>query len=133
MRVLIVDDDPSTSKLLLKYLRQLGDCEPVNNGHDALSLFRKSFRESYSFDLICLDINMPGMDGHQTLIEIRNIEHEEGLHIGEGTKILMISALDDDDSIMESFMKLCDGYLTKPIKKKELLRKLEEIELLSPA
>lgn len=132
MRILVVEDDAVAAKLMLKYMEQLGECDWVADGHEALRAIRQSYRENYPFDLICLDIMMPGLDGYATLTEIRNVEREEGLQIGEGTKILMVSGLEDEGSILKSFMKLCDGYLIKPVDEKQLLNKLEDIELLSP-
>ncbi len=131
MRILVVDDDPSSASLLIRYLNDVGDCDLAMNGREAVRLFQKSFKENYPFDLVCLDIMMPKGDGHETLTAIRKIEEEEGIQIGEGSKVLMVSALDDSDTILKSFMELCDGYLAKPIKKKLLFAKLREIELLS--
>ena len=132
MRILVVDDDSATAMSMIRYLQEVGDCDLAQDGDDAIKAFRGSFREAYPFDLICLDILMPKIDGHQTLARIRQIEREEGVQIGEGVKVLMVSACDDEDSILRSFMKLCDGYLTKPVKKKQLLEKLREIELFGP-
>lgn len=131
MRILIVDDDYSTSKLLARYLAAVGECEIVSNGEIAIDLFKRSYCEKYPFDLICLDIMMPEMNGHETLQEIRKIENDEQVQIGEGVKVLMVSALSDDDTVLRSFMELCDGYVVKPLNREDLYEKLQEIELLN--
>lgn len=131
MRILIVEDDADTGRLLTKYLEPIGDCDLAVNGKEAVRSFRKSFREKYPFDLVCLDILMPELDGLDTLHAIRKVEERECVQIGEGCKVLMISALSDDNTIFTSFMRLCDGYVVKPIDKKQLFSKLAEIELLS--
>ncbi len=130
MRVLIVEDDHDAGRLLSTHLNPLGECEVVENGNQAVAAFRKSFRERYPFDLVCLDIMMPQKDGHQTLKELREIEQVEGLLVGEGSKVLMTSALSDNKNILQSFMELCDGYLVKPFSKRDLLDKLREIEVI---
>ncbi len=131
MRILIVEDDADASRLLTKYLEPIGDFDFAVNGKEAVRSFRKSFREEYPFDLVCLDIMMPELDGLDTLHAIRKVEEREGVQIGEGCKVLMISALSDDNTIFTSFMRLCDGYIVKPIDRKQLYSKLAEIELLS--
>ena len=130
MRILIVEDDLDASRLLSKYLEPIGECEVVPNGQEAINVFRKSFREGYPFDLICLDIMMPKMNGHETLKKIRHIEKEEKVQIGAGAKIIMVSSLSDGDTILKSFLELCDGYVVKPVEKKSIYDKLREIDLI---
>ena len=131
MRILIVDDDPIAARLLAKYLNRVGESDIAPNGREAVRLFKRSFTENYPFDLICLDILMPKMNGHDTLREIREIEHHESVRIGEGVKVIMVSAMHDDNTILQAFMELCDGFVAKPVDRKALFAKLEEIELLS--
>ena len=131
MRILIVDDDADFSRLISKYLTPFGECEVAVNGQDAIESVKLAFEEAHPYDFICLDIMMPNLDGQDALKKIRDLENEKGLMAGEGAKILMITAMDDDDSRLVSFLRLCDGYLTKPLQKKELFEKLREIELIN--
>ena len=131
MRILIVDDDVDCSRLISSYLTPFGECEVAVNGHDAIESVRLAFEEEHPYDLICLDIMMPSLDGQGALKKIRDIEKEKGICVGEGAKIIMITALDDDDQILVSFLRLCDSYLTKPFQKEDLFEKLREIELIS--
>ena len=131
MRILIVDDDADFSRLISKYLTPFGECEVAVNGQDAIESVKLAFEEAHPYDFICLDIMMPNLDGQDALKKIRDLENEKGLRAGEGAKILMITAMDDDDSRLVSFLRLCDGYLTKPLQKKELFEKLREIELIN--
>lgn len=131
MRILIVDDDADFSRLISKYLTPFGECEVAVNGQDAIESVKLAFEEAHPYDFICLDIMMPNLDGQDALKKIRDLEKEKGIRVGEGAKILMITAMDDDDSRLVSFLRLCDGYLTKPLQKKELFEKLREIELIN--
>ena len=131
MRILIVDDDADFSRLISQYLTPFGECEVAVNGQDAIESVKLAFEEAHPYDFICLDIMMPNLDGQDALKKIRDLENEKGLRAGEGAKILMITAMDDDNSRLVSFLRLCDGYLTKPLQKKELFEKLREIELIN--
>lgn len=131
MRILIVDDDIDFSRLLSKYLSPFGECEVSVDGVDAFESVKLAFEEAHPYDLICLDIMMPNLDGQDALKKIRDIEQEQGIRVGEGAKIIMITAMDDDDHRLVSFLRLCDGYLTKPLQKEDLFEKLREIELLN--
>jgi len=133
MRALIVDDDVHASKLLLKHLKKIAkfDVDIASSGQQAVEMMKISFREDYPFNLICLDIMMPGLDGHQTLTEIRKIEYAKMLSPEEGAKVMMISSLEDERNILKSFMELCDAYLIKPVTQKELFNKLQELNLLN--
>ena len=130
MRILIVDDDADFSRLISNYLSSFGECEVAVNGQDAIESVKLAFEEAHPYDLICLDIMMPNLDGQDALKKIRDIEKEKGITVGEGAKVIMITALDDDDQRLVSFLRLCDGYLTKPFQKEELFEKLREIELV---
>ncbi len=131
MRILIVDDDADFSRLISKYLTPFGECEVAVNGKDAIESVKLAFEEAHPYDFICLDIMMPNLDGQDALKKIRDLEKEKGIRVGEGAKIIMITAMDDDDSRLVSFLRLCDGYLTKPLQKEELFEKLREIELIN--
>ncbi len=130
MRILIVDDDADLGRLISNYLSSFGECEVAVNGQDAIESVKLAFEEAHPYDLICLDIMMPNLDGQDALKKIRNIEKEKGIRVGEGAKVIMLTALDDDDQRLVSFLRLCDGYLTKPFQKEELFEKLREIELV---
>ena len=130
MRILIVDDDADLGRLISNYLSSFGECEVAVNGQDAIESVKLAFEEAHPYDLICLDIMMPNLDGQDALKKIRDIEKEKGITVGEGAKIIMITALDDDDQRLVSFLRLCDGYLTKPFQKEELFEKLREVELV---
>jgi two-component system chemotaxis response regulator CheY len=71
MECLIVEDDFAARKLLQTYLSDYGDCFIAVNGHEAVKVFQEALKQRQPFDLICLDIMMPEMNGHDALQEIR--------------------------------------------------------------
>jgi two-component system chemotaxis response regulator CheY len=125
MRILIVDDDQSERLLLRRYLERYGECDFAENGLEAIARVGQSLNEGKPYDLICLDISMPKLDGHKTLKEIRHLER---LHLnGYESKIVMISAIRSVRTVMEAFGEMCDAYLTKPFEKKKLFEKIESL------
>ncbi len=126
MRILIVDDDVFIQKLLDAFLKTFGESEPVNSGKEAIDAVRKAFDDDNPFDLICLDIMMPGMDGHETLKAIRQLELDHG-HEEDRAKVVMISAKGGMEEISQSFKEQCQAYLVKPIEKDQVVFTMREL------
>jgi len=133
MRTLIVEDEFTSRIKLQRFLEPYSECEVVVNGKEGVEAFRLSFKEGFSYDLICLDIIMPEMDGQDTLRKIRDIEKENGVQCLDRVKIMMTTSLDDSENVMESFRSECEAYLPKPFTKKELLNNLQFLGLLKEA
>lgn len=127
MKILIVDDNYTTAKLLLSFFDGFADCSAANSGSEALEAVQHAMQIADPYDLICLDIVMPVIDGHEVLRTIRELQQSTFNVSGKIPKIIMISSRDDMKTIMESFKQLCDGYLVKPVKRGDLLAKMEEI------
>jgi two-component system, chemotaxis family, chemotaxis protein CheY len=130
MKALVAEDDLTSRLLLQNLLAPYGRVYNVANGVQAVEAFRRAHREGQPFDLICLDIMMPEMDGQATLKLIRRIEESEGMSLDQGAKILMVTVLDDAKDIFTAFRELCDGYLVKPVNRDSLSRYLAEFKLI---
>lgn len=130
MKILIVDDDFTTRKLLMKHLLKYGYFDVAVNGKEAVEAFKIALAEKEPYDLICLDIMMPEMNGHETLKQIRKIEKENGKTGLDGTKIVMTTILEDIDNVKVAFREQCEAYLVKPIEKQKLIQKLKELNLI---
>ena len=118
-RVLVAEDHPVNRKLVTKMLeKRLLIPVLVTNGTEVLRAL-----ESDTFDLILMDVQMPGMDGLQTTAAIRENEKATGLHI----PILAMTAHAmnrDREKCLEAGM---DAYLSKPVKPSELYAAIEEL------
>jgi len=118
-RVLVAEDHPVNRKLVIKMLeKRLLKPVLVTNGTEVLRAL-----ESDTFDLILMDVQMPGMDGLQTTTDIRENEKATGLHI----PILAMTAHAmnrDREKCLEAGM---DAYLSKPVKPSELYAAIEEL------
>lgn len=127
MKMLIVDDEMTNRKLLMTMLEDLGSCDLAVNGKEAVDLFKGSMENKDFYDIIFLDIKMPVMDGHEALQTIRKIEESKGVMVGNGVKVVMVSALGDKNNILASFQEGCEYYLVKPFQQNKLYQLIEEM------
>lgn len=131
MKILIAEDDLVSRKYITKVLSRYGECDVTVDGMEALDAYLLSMKEKSPYQLICLDIMMPKIDGVQVLKAIRMLEQQQDIPANERVKILMLSALSDKAYVTRSFEIGCEAYATKPVdtkKLEEVLRKLELIE-----
>jgi len=130
MKVLIVDDDSLSLMLMTDILSPFGSCDTADNGIDAIALFEKALAEETPYDLICLDILMPEMDGHQVLKQIRFIEDSMGIDTPDAVKIIMVTSESDVDIILKAYNIRCDVYVTKPISRQIIVDKIRFLNLI---
>ena len=127
IRALIVDDDETSRILLCSLLESIATCQQCDNGLTALELMRSSLEQKKPYDLVFMDIRMPGLDGHKTLKKIRALEKEFSHHCPKTAKVVMTTILHDYDSIMQSFENKCSVYLVKPIDKTTLFEQIKRL------
>ncbi len=126
MKTLIVEDDFTSRLFLQEALKAYGACHIAVNGEEAVEAVRMALEKDEPYDLICLDIMMPEMDGQEALKKIRTQEEDSGISSSTGAKILMTTALGDLQNVSAAYRGLCDGYLVKPISKASLLEELQK-------
>lgn len=129
MKTLIVEDDFTSRLVLQTFLSRYGECHIAVNGWEAVDAFRSALESGQPYDLICMDIMMPEMDGQAALRKIRECEEAQGIPSDRGVKIIMTTALDDMKNVFKSFHELCDAYMTKPIDTAKLLGYLQSFKL----
>jgi len=129
MKSLIVEDDPTGRLLLRDLLAPHGECHVAVNGKEAVSAYQKALEDGQPYDLVCLDIMMPEMDGHATLKEIRALEESKITDSIRGARIIMTTALDDIRNAEAAYQALCDGYLVKPVSKSKLRGLLKKLDI----
>ena len=115
LRVLAVDDDPDLLRILRMGLGSRGiDLETVGSGEDALKAVQGN-----SFDMVLLDVRLPGINGFQVLMQIREA--------GDATPVMMITALNAEDDVVRGLEAGADGYITKPFRVRELAARIEAL------
>lgn len=122
--MLIVEDDFVSRQILVEHLSSFGRCDVAVDGEEAVQAVRLALNNGTPYDLICLDIMMPKMDGQTALKVIREIEEESGIFLGDGAKIIMTTALSDSVNIIKAFKSNCEAYLSKPISRDKLIEQL---------
>lgn len=115
MRILIAEDDLAGRKFLFKFLSQYGECDITIDGKEALEAYLMALKTKNSYDLICLDIMMPKVDGVRVLKAIRDIENQSGISNSDRVKIIMTTALAETSYVYNSFETGCEAYASKPI------------------
>jgi two-component system chemotaxis response regulator CheY len=130
MRSLVIDDDMVCRRVLVKFLGRLGACQAANDGAEGLAMIRDSFQNRMPFRLICLDVAMPLLDGHQVLAEIRDMEDRLGISSAQRTLVMMVTAMDEGSHVMRAFRAQCDAYLVKPIEAGRLTTELGKLGLI---
>jgi two-component system chemotaxis response regulator CheY len=130
LRTLVVDDDLASRLLLTSLLSRYGDCDVAVNGKEAVDAFRSTLEQGQKYDLICMDILMPEMDGREALRQMRALEETDGISPACGVKIVIMTAIDDAKEMIGCFEDFSDAYLTKPVNLINLLRHLRSNQLL---
>ncbi|MWB78853.1 response regulator [Pseudooceanicola sp. 216_PA32_1] len=115
MRVLLVEDDPTTSKSIELMLTHANlNVYTTDLGEEGIDLAKL-----YDYDLILLDLGLPDMNGHDVLRQLRLARID--------TPILILSGADDTDSKIKGFGFGADDYLTKPFHREELVARIHAI------
>jgi len=131
MRILVVEDEFTSRKLLTALLSDYGQCDTASDGVECVEMFMKALDESKPYDLLCMDIMMPNKDGHQALKEVRAIEYEQGIHPPNESKVIMVTALNDPKTVVKAYYKGgAAAYLPKPIEVESLLAILRDLALI---
>ncbi len=104
--------------------------DAASDGESGIEAFEAALQQGKPYQLICLDVMMPGMDGHEALAKIRRIEKDAQIPEQDQVKILMTTAVDSPNSINEATKLGADGYLVKPVRKTNLIEELEKLNLI---
>lgn len=131
LKILIAEDDLTSRKFLSTFLSRYGDCDVVIDGMEAIDAYMISMREKKPYDLICLDIMMPRIDGVKVLKAIREIEMNKFILPEKRVKIIMTTALSEAELVQEAFQYGCEAYASKPIKTDKFIEVMHKIGLIS--
>lgn len=129
MKILIVEDEFTSRKILNQMLSSYGKCDTVVTGSEAIFAFKKAVEEGKPYQLVCLDIMLPEMSGQNVLKEIREYEETKKISKLNSSKVIMTTSLGDYPTINKAFDNECNGYLVKPIKKTFLEDSIKQLGL----
>lgn len=128
MRILIVEDDFGSRRLLQALLKPYGTCDVVVDGAEAVEAFRLAHEDGQRYDVIFLDIMMPRLDGQEALKQIRTVEKELGIRGVEEVKVVMTTALEDPRNVVEAYYRGgATSYIVKPIDKEKIMEEMGKL------
>ncbi|MDR2360639.1 MAG: response regulator transcription factor [Oscillospiraceae bacterium] len=114
IRILLVEDDEHIANTVKAFLADAGYAVDLcMNGDEAHAKFYDN-----TYQLVILDVMLPGMSGHELLREFRKLNN---------TPILMMTALSDEENQIRAFDEQADDYVTKPFKIRLLLKRVEAL------
>ena len=130
MRILLAEDDFVTRKFMTGFLSKYGECDVTVDGMEAVDAFMMALEDDDPYDLVCLDIMMPVMDGYQALMGIRNLEKERNIPKEKEAKVIMTTALNDEKNVKMAFDLGCTVYSGKPIDQDRFEQALKKFGLI---
>lgn len=130
MRILLAEDDYVTRKAMYSFLSKYGECDITVDGSEAVDAFMLALEEEAPYDLVCLDIMMPVMDGYQALLGIRNLEKERNIPKEKAVKVIMTTALNEEKNVKLAFELGCTIYSGKPINQERFEQALKKLGLI---
>lgn len=124
MKILVVDDDPMFTELMVAELAAIGlyNVDVAHSGFDALE---RALTESPGYDCFLLDIEMPGMDG------VELCDRFKSNPVTQAAPIIMVSASAALGHVDDAFSKGATDYLNKPLHRRELLGRMRMVETLA--
>ena len=130
MKILIAEDDFASRNAIKNFLKQYGECDITVDGMEAIDAFMMAVESGEHYDLVCLDVMMPVMDGYQALKGIRDIEKEKGITGNNAAKVIMTTALNEERNVRKAFEMGCTVYCAKPLDLERLKKALIKLELI---
>ena len=127
MRILIAEDDRLSRVFLKKFLSSYGTCDVAVDGMEALDAFMEAVKQKEPYDLLCLDIMMPRVDGLKVLKAIRVLEKQHNL---KHACIMMMTALADVEYVDQALELGCDAYAAKPIDTEKVESVMRNLKLI---
>ena len=131
MRCLIVEDEFTSRRILQRLLNQYGSCDVAISGDEAVVAFQESLEHQEPYDLVCLDIMLPGKTGQEVLAAIRELEEQHHVDPGDGVKVIMTTTLTDKTNVMSAFRTGCEAYLVKPLTRDKVASELSKLGLVA--
>jgi two-component system chemotaxis response regulator CheY len=129
MKCLIVDDEIFCREFVATLLRSTADCVQASSGTEAIEKYKSALAAGEPYDVIIMDIMMPGMSGHDAAQAIRLMEQEQ--KPAKPLNIVMLTALNSADDAMDSFCNAQSAaYLVKPVSKEGLFNVMSKLGLL---
>jgi len=130
MKTLVVEDDFASRLFVQKVLSAYGEVHIAVNGKEAVEAFQMALDEDSPYDLVCMDLKMPEMDGHEAIQEIKELERAARISFENEVKTIILTAFGDIKNVTAGFSRGADSYLVKPLDTNKLLEEIKTLELI---
>ncbi len=133
LHILVVEDDFSARQILVNFLTQFGICHVAKDGLEAIHAFIQAHEACQAYDLICMDIKMPVMDGLLAVRTMREIERGKGIEgTSEEAAIVITSSVEDPVAIIKACYECgANYYFLKPLDMAQVRRQLFKLGLVA--
>lgn len=126
LSALIVDDSPLIRAILKRVLSSYSiECDQARDGREAIAAVERRLREQHPYDLVCLDLGIPEMDGHAVLLCIRSAESR--FQATAPAYIIVLTAEDNEETVNRMFSDGANAYILKPFNRESFRSHVERI------
>lgn len=128
IRALVIEDDPAIRDMIRRFLAPVALCDLAGDGVTGLAALEQAMDRGQPYELVCLDLVMPVMDGWETLARLRELEDLRGIGDPARVRVLVLTARDSSQNLarLRAFTSR-EGLLLKPFRRSDLF---EHIRLL---
>jgi DNA-binding NarL/FixJ family response regulator len=113
MRCLVIDDEPIARLQLRLLLESHGRVDEAPDAIAGLQRIRDAIADNDPFDLVCMDLSMPGPSGIDAIKMVKDVDQK--LRRGKHTNVVVVTASDDQKDMRAALQQHVDGYLLKPV------------------
>lgn len=131
MKILIAEDDRLSRTFLMEFLQDYGQCDTADNGLETIDKYIEALKAGQPYDMMCLDIMMPKVDGLMVLKLVREMEALNQVASEHQVKIIMMTAIAEMDYVDQAFELGCDAYASKPIEMAQVQEVMQDLGLIS--
>jgi two-component system chemotaxis response regulator CheY len=133
LQILAVDDDELVRMDTIMQLTPVGRVKGAASGSEALGLVRRSLDEGRGFDVILMDVLMPGRSGLEAVSDLVTLFNERCVPLEKRPKIIMLSSVEERDTMIDALYACgADHYIAKPLDAQKFIAALDELHLAAP-
>lgn len=126
MRSLVIDDEPIARLQLRLLLESRGPVDEAPDAIAGLQRIRDAIADNDPFDLVCIDLSMPGPSGIDAIKMVKDVDQK--LRRGKHTNVVVVTASDDQKDMRAALHQHVDGYLLKPVTPGQIVETIDPLD-----
>lgn len=126
MRFLVIDDEPIARLQLRLLLESRGRVDEAPDAIAGLQRIRDAIADNDPFDLVCIDLSMPGPSGIDAIKMVKDVDQK--LRLGKHTNVVVVTASDDQRDMRAALHQHVDGYLLKPVTPGQIVETIDPLD-----